>query len=46
MNQTKERSEHKHSMHNQTIEALLSLAWKKERKERPKWVIKELKKYC
>ena len=30
----------------EAIEALFSLAWKKEKKERPKWLIKELRKYC
>ncbi len=32
--------------HDLTIEALLSLAWKKEKKERPRWLEAELSKYC
>ena len=30
----------------EAIEALLLLAWKKERKDRPKWLIKEVNSYC
>tara|TARA_Y100001968_G_C19353158_1_gene715789 strand:- start:690 stop:836 length:147 start_codon:yes stop_codon:yes gene_type:complete len=29
----------------QAIEALLSLAWKKEKKKRPTWLVKELSIY-
>ena len=28
------------------IEALFGLAWKKEKKDRPKWLIQELSSYC
>ncbi len=28
------------------IEALLLIAWKKSRKERPNWLIKEVQSYC
>tara|TARA_B100000029_G_scaffold389182_1_gene385502 strand:- start:68 stop:220 length:153 start_codon:yes stop_codon:yes gene_type:complete len=30
----------------EAIEALLLLAWKKERKDRPSWLIKEINSYC
>lgn len=30
----------------QTIEALLGLAWRKEKKQRPDWLVKELSAYC
>ena len=30
----------------EAIEALLMLAWKKEKKDRPYWLIKELSSYC
>ena len=30
----------------EAIEALLSLAWRKEKKERPYWVIQELRFHC
>ncbi len=30
----------------EAIEALLLLAWRKGRKERPKWLIQEINSYC
>ena len=30
----------------EAIEALLVLAWKKKRKDRPPWLIKEVNSYC
>ncbi len=28
------------------LEALLVLAWRKEKKERPRWLIQDLQSYC
>ncbi|WP_320674177.1 hypothetical protein [Prochlorococcus sp. MIT 1341] len=30
----------------QAIEALLGLAWRKEKKKRPEWLMKELSGHC
>jgi len=30
----------------EAIEALILLAWKKEKKDRPPWLIKEINSYC